>query len=197
MSKRFCYISVVWPRPSNRMASQDYPTNFFPLCTEALFLFLHISAFFFFRQMANFLNFRLGLWSVQGQISSRISGWSYFLQLFLIALVRAVTRIRPSSGIRRLRDFIVYFTDSQKSMKSSQETVILAGGQRAEEGEEEDAPIISLESIQRVVSFSQSFSRPDSQPTSTPQGQALCSLGHWTDLALQMFANKSNKVRHT
>ena len=58
--------------------------------------------------------------------------------------------------------------DSEGSMPSSQDTVIGSG---EKEQERVDSPIISLESIQRVVSFSQSFSRPSSQPTATPPGQ--------------------------
>ena len=54
-------------------------------------------------------------------------------------------------------------------MPSSQDTVVGSG--EKEEQERADSPIISLESIQRVVSFSQSFSRPSSQPTATPPGQ--------------------------
>ncbi|KAL8581748.1 hypothetical protein ACOMHN_043166 [Nucella lapillus] len=58
--------------------------------------------------------------------------------------------------------------DSQDSQQSSQGTVVLGEEEGDEDGE---GVVISLESIQRVVSFSQSFSRPGSQPSSssTPQ----------------------------
>jgi len=45
---------------------------------------------------------------------------------------------------------------------SSQDTVIM------DEDEDNVEPVISLESIQRVISFSQSFLGVDSQPSSQP-----------------------------
>ena len=90
-------------------------------------------------------------------VSRHSSGWT--LVFFWVVLFCFV--LRPLNGA-------CLCADSEGSMPSSQDTVIGSG---EKEQERADSPIISLESIQRVVSFSQSFSRPSSQPTATPPGQ--------------------------
>ncbi|KAK7493090.1 hypothetical protein BaRGS_00015611 [Batillaria attramentaria] len=67
----------------------------------------------------------------------------------------------------QLEDHSLPVEDSQ-GLPLSQQTVIVGDEEGDEMGDEDSAPIISLESIQRVVSFSQSFSRTSSQPSATP-----------------------------